>query len=162
MGAIGTPHLTFVNQMETRWGLMNQDRYDVQGLLNEPTSWLESVKLRGAYNDYDHTEFEAPGVPGTVFNNKQSQVRVEAVHDAIDGWRGAFGVQYDHRKFSATGEEAFLPQSITEGLGAFLIEERPYSLGTLELGVRVQRDESDPTQGFHADQLRGRFDLRPG
>ncbi|HUD28906.1 MAG TPA: hydantoinase B/oxoprolinase family protein [Novosphingobium sp.] len=28
MGAVGTPHLTFVNQMETRWGLMNQDRYD--------------------------------------------------------------------------------------------------------------------------------------
>ncbi|MCJ2177354.1 hydantoinase B/oxoprolinase family protein [Novosphingobium album (ex Hu et al. 2023)] len=28
MGAIGTPHLTFVNQMETRWGLMNQERYD--------------------------------------------------------------------------------------------------------------------------------------
>lgn len=28
MGAIGTPHLTFVNQMETRWGLMNMDRYD--------------------------------------------------------------------------------------------------------------------------------------
>lgn len=27
MGAVGTPHLTFVNQMETRWGLMNQDRY---------------------------------------------------------------------------------------------------------------------------------------
>src|SRR5260221_6939046 len=27
MGAIGTPHLTFVNQMETRWGLMNQERY---------------------------------------------------------------------------------------------------------------------------------------
>ena len=28
MGAVGTPHLTFVNQMETRWGLMNMDRYD--------------------------------------------------------------------------------------------------------------------------------------
>lgn len=28
MGAVGTPHLTFVNQMETRWGLMNQDKYD--------------------------------------------------------------------------------------------------------------------------------------
>ncbi len=28
MGAVGTPHLTFVNQMETRWGLMNQERYD--------------------------------------------------------------------------------------------------------------------------------------
>lgn len=28
MGAVGTPHLTFVNPMETRWGLMNQERYD--------------------------------------------------------------------------------------------------------------------------------------
>lgn len=28
MGAVGTPHLTFVNQMATRWGLMNQERYD--------------------------------------------------------------------------------------------------------------------------------------
>jgi N-methylhydantoinase B len=28
MGAVGTPHLTFVNQMETRWGLMNQERYN--------------------------------------------------------------------------------------------------------------------------------------
>lgn len=28
MGAVGTPHLTFVNQMEMRWGLMNQERYD--------------------------------------------------------------------------------------------------------------------------------------
>src|SRR5690606_30616959 len=28
MGAVGAPHPTFANQMETRWGLMNQDRYD--------------------------------------------------------------------------------------------------------------------------------------
>lgn len=28
MGAVGTPHLTFVNQMETRWGLMNMERYN--------------------------------------------------------------------------------------------------------------------------------------
>ncbi len=147
-------------RFQTRYGLpveetafidMNQDRYDVQGVLNAPTAWLTSVKVRGGYNDYDHTEFEAPGVPGTVFGNKQSQVRVEAVHTPIGDWRGVFGLQYDHRKFSAVGEEAFLPQSITEGLGAFLIEQRPYSLGTLELGIRVQRDESAPTQGSTND-----------
>ncbi|MCJ8156129.1 hydantoinase B/oxoprolinase family protein [Sphingomonas sp. LaA6.9] len=28
MGAIGTPHLTFVNQMMVRWGLMNVEAYD--------------------------------------------------------------------------------------------------------------------------------------
>lgn len=29
MGAIGTPHLTFVNQMMARWALMNIDEYDI-------------------------------------------------------------------------------------------------------------------------------------
>lgn len=29
MGAIGTPHLTFVNQMMARWALMNVDEYDI-------------------------------------------------------------------------------------------------------------------------------------
>ncbi|MFM5930644.1 MAG: hydantoinase B/oxoprolinase family protein [Novosphingobium sp.] len=29
MGAIGTPHLTFVNQMMVRWALMNMDDYDI-------------------------------------------------------------------------------------------------------------------------------------
>ncbi len=29
MGAIGTPHLTFVNQMMVRWALMNMEAYDI-------------------------------------------------------------------------------------------------------------------------------------
>ena len=29
MGAIGTPHLTFVNQMMVRWALMNMETYDI-------------------------------------------------------------------------------------------------------------------------------------
>jgi N-methylhydantoinase B len=29
MGAIGTPHLTFVNQMMVRWAIMNIDKYDI-------------------------------------------------------------------------------------------------------------------------------------
>lgn len=29
MGAIGTPHLTFVNQMMVRWAIMNQDEFDM-------------------------------------------------------------------------------------------------------------------------------------
>lgn len=166
-GALSYGYITDVGSMsasagkfQTRYGLpveetafidMNQDRYDVQGVLNAPTSFLDSIKLRGGHNDYDHTEFEAPDVPGTVFSNEQSQIRIDAIHAPVAGWRGAFGIQYDHRKFSAVGAESFVPRSITEGLGVFLVEERPYGLGTLELGVRVQRDESEPTQGSTND-----------
>lgn len=161
-GYIGEPGSVAVSagRFQTRYGLpveetafidMNQTRYDIQGILNAPTSFLESVKLRGGYNDYDHTEFEAPGVTGTVFKNHQGQLRLDAVHTPIDDWRGAFGVQYDHRDFSAIGEEAFVPESTTIGLGVFLIEQRAFDFGTVEWGARVQRDESDPTQGSNKD-----------
>lgn len=149
-----------VGRFQTRYGLpveatafidMNQTRYDIQGILNTPLSFIDSVKVRGGYNDYDHTEFEAPGVPGTVFKNKQGQLRLDAVHAPIGQWRGAFGVQYDHRDFQAIGEEAFVPPSITEGLGTFLVEEREFGWGTLQLGARVQRDHSDPSGASSED-----------
>ncbi|NJN53047.1 MAG: TonB-dependent receptor, partial [Gammaproteobacteria bacterium] len=145
-----------IGQFQTRYGLpveeeafidMNQMRYDVQGILHAPVRFLESIELRAGYTDYDHTEFEEPGVAGTVFDNKQSQVRLEAVHAPIDGWRGVFGLQNDHREFSAEGEEAFVPSSTTEGIGLFLMEQRTFDFGSIELGARVQRDKSEPDDG---------------
>ena len=144
-----------VGRFETRYGLpseeaafidMNQTRFDVVGTVEPSLSWLERIKTRAGYTDYDHTEFEAPGEPGTVFENEQTQVRVEAVHAAVAEWRGALGVQYDYRDFEAIGEEAFVPPVTTRNIGAFLIEERPLSNGTIELGVRVQRDEHEPDE----------------
>jgi iron complex outermembrane receptor protein len=142
-----------VSRFETRYGLpaeetafidMNQTRYDVLGLIADPTTWLETLELRAGYTDYDHTEFEGPDEPGTVFENEQTQIRMEAIHAPIAGWRGAFGVQYEYRDFEAIGEEAFVPPVVTRNVGVFLVEERPWSLGKLEFGIRMQRDEQEP------------------
>lgn len=143
-----------ISQFETQYGLpveptafidMEQKRYDAQGILDKPLAGLESIKLRLGYNDYEHTEFEDVGVAGTHFVNQQSQQRIEAVHVPLAGWRGVFGVQNGHRDFDAIGEEAFVPPVTTDTLGLFLLEERPYSLGKLELGGRVERVKHEPT-----------------
>lgn len=142
------------SQFKTKYGLpveetafidLSQDRYDVQGILDKPTDFLESIKLRAGYVDYDHTEFEAPGVAGTMFKNKQGEERLEAVHVPLAGWRGVIGLQNNDRDFSAIGEEAFVPQTKSHQRGLFVVEEYPYSLGKLEVGGRVERDSHSPT-----------------
>lgn len=123
---------------------LDQTRYDLQGILDQPLPGIESVKFRGAFNAYDHTEFEAPEEPGTLFRNSQNQSRVEIVHKPVFGFRGVFGVQHDFRRFSAIGEEAFVPSTRTTQVGVFLIEEYAWSRGKFEAGVRVNRDTVKP------------------
>ncbi|MCX7061388.1 MAG: TonB-dependent receptor [Gammaproteobacteria bacterium] len=123
---------------------LDQTRYDLQGILDQPLPGIESVKFRGAFNAYDHTEFEAPEEPGTLFRNSQNQSRVEIVHKPVFGFRGVFGVQHDFRRFSAIGEEAFVPSTRTTQVGVFLIEEYAWSQGKFEAGVRVNRDTVKP------------------
>ncbi|MEK6788738.1 MAG: TonB-dependent receptor [Pseudomonadota bacterium] len=129
---------------ETAFIDMKQDRVDAQFVRRNPNPSLESVKLRVGAARYEHTEFEAPGVPGTIFNNDEYQARVEAVHKAVAGFRGVVGVQLGHRDFAAKGDEAYVPTVITKQLGVFVVEERKTALGKLEIGARVDSVRHEP------------------
>ena len=123
---------------------MSQSRYDFEAKLDAPLPGLISLRMRSGYNDYGHVEFEAPGIAGTRFSNRQSDTRLEAVHAPLAGWTGVFGLQYGHRDFAAIGEEAFVPATVTTDLGAFWVEQRPVGWGQLELGVRSDCARSEP------------------
>ena len=140
-------------RFETEYGLpveetafidLEQDRFDLDLRLLAPLATLDSLRLRLGAGDYEHTEFEAPGEPGTVFKNDQVDGRVELVHAPLAQWRGVLGVQVRDRQFEAIGEEAFVPSTDTRSIGLYLVEERPMSWGRIELGARVDRDESRP------------------
>ena len=142
-----------VSRFETQYGLpveetafidMEQDRIDVEGKILKPVAGWDSVRFRAARGDYEHTEFEAPGEPGTVFHNDQTEGRVEAVHAPFAGMSGVIGVQRRDREFEAIGEEAFVPSTRTRSLGIFLVERAPTSFGSIELGVRTDHDTNDP------------------
>ena len=107
-----------------------------------------------SYTDYAHTELEIEGTeesPGTLFDVDSMDSRLEFVHQPIAGWRGALGIQYRQRDFSAVGEEAFVQPSITDNTGLYLIEERDLSFGSLEFGARISSQSIDPDIGNSID-----------
>ncbi|MGQ0528377.1 MAG: TonB-dependent receptor [Panacagrimonas sp.] len=146
---------------ETEYGLpveeeafidLEQERIDLEGRWLRPFQGVDSLRLRAARGDYEHTEFEAPGEPGTVFKNDQTDARFELVHAPLAGWRGVLGVQTRDREFQAIGEEAFVPSTDTRALGVFLLEERATSFGRVELGLRTDRDRAEPQDGVNPDR----------
>lgn len=122
---------------------MRQDRIDAKTEWRSDTGWLRSVQLSGAYNDYTHTEFEAPGEPGTVFTQDAYEVRASAHHAHGGSGRGTFGVQVTELDFVAIGDEAFVPASLTKSFGVFLLEEFDVQRWTLSIGGRFEKQDVD-------------------
>ncbi len=119
---------------------MSQTRYDVRGGIdfNGPIS---SLKASGSVVDYEHTEFEAPGVPGTKFTNEGWEARVEAGHAPIGLLEGSVGLQASKRDFAAVGEEALIGRTETENTGLFVFETWDAGDWGLEGGLRF--DQTD-------------------
>ncbi|MBD9368550.1 TonB-dependent receptor [Xanthomonas sp. XNM01] len=151
-----------------------QNRFDLKAGLNEPLSFLKNINLRAGYNDYEHVELEGDEV-GTRFTSEGYEARLEAVQQEIAGWNGAFGLQLGRVDFGAVGEEAFVPATVTDSWGLFVLQEKHFGPVKLELGARHDRVELDPAGGYPARsfdasslsaaaiwQLNDAFDLRFG
>jgi iron complex outermembrane recepter protein len=125
---------------------MQQDRFDANGEWDLQGAFT-ALHVSGSYNDYTHTEFEAPGEPGTVFNQKAYDTRLTLDNDLGNGWRGTTGVQYVNIDFEALGDEAFVPPSVTKQMSVFAFEERHFDAWTLELGARAEKQTIDLDPG---------------
>jgi iron complex outermembrane receptor protein len=123
---------------------MEQTRLDLEAGLEQPLAGFESLNFRVGINDYRHSEIEPDGAVATRFDNDAWEARLEIVHEEWAGWRGALGLQYGDREFSALGEEAFVPAVDTASMGLFWVGERSFNLLELETGVRVDRVEHSP------------------
>lgn len=124
---------------------MRQDRFEFRGGLRG-VGPLQEINYRVTRSLYEHTELEGDAV-GTVFENVGTEARIEAVQEEFMGWRGAAGLQYGHRDFSAIGDEAFVPPSISRDLGLFVLQERDFGDFKLELGARHDRVSVNPEGG---------------
>lgn len=122
-----------------------QTRLDVEAGWNQPFAGFESLNFRFGLNDYEHQEIEPSGEVATNFKNDAWESRIELVHAPIAGWRGAFGLQFGDREFSAVGEEAFVSPVDSNSFGAFWVVEKRFDNLSLETGVRVNSDELNPS-----------------
>jgi len=118
---------------------LRQWRADLRGELFID-GFLESIRFRVGYSNYEHTEFEGDEV-GTVFDSEGFEGRVELVQAEQDGWKGVTGFQGFTREFSAVGAEAFVPPNTTDQYGFFTLQE--FDLGAIGIELSARYEHTD-------------------
>jgi iron complex outermembrane recepter protein len=135
---------------------VKQTRVDLRGEVNPSSGFLEAIRFRGGYADYQHDELEDTGEVGTTFFNDGWEGRLEFVQREKGGWKGAFGGQFFLRNLNIIGEEKFLPESETQQFGAFTVQSVDLGAVRAEAGGRIERS----VLSANADIDLGNQDLR--
>ena len=125
---------------------LDSKRWDLRGELLDPLPGFTRLRLRAAHTDYVHDEIEKEDGErhiSTRFRSKAHDGRLELEHAPLAGWRGVVGLQTSRRDFSANGEEAYVPPTLTRKHAVFLVEE--YALGDwrFEAGLRHEWQDID-------------------
>ena len=137
---------------------LNQKRWDARGEYRFDSGPFSA--LRGSYGhaDYAHTEFEAVGEPGTIFDSDGWEGRADLVQRERNGWNGAVGVQALSRNFEAIGEEAFVPSVKIDELGLYTVQRLDLGNHGFEGGLRYDRRELSGTPIGGASEVTREFD----
>ncbi len=121
---------------------VKQDRIDARGQINVGGGFVESIKFRAGFADYEHAELEDTGEVGTRFFNQGLEGRVELVQAERDigsaKWRGGSGAQVFSRRFDVVGEEAFIPRNQTTQVGVFTLQEFDFGAVKTEFAGRYE------------------------
>ena len=133
---------------------MNSDRWDIRGEYRNPVAGIDKIRLRASLTDYQHDELEE-GQVATSFLNKGRDLRVEAVHAPLAGWRGVAGAQTTKRDFSALGEEAYVPSSVTKKHAVFVTEEYKLDAWRFEAAARHEWQDIDVAGALRDHESKG-------
>lgn len=129
---------------------LRSERFDIRSEYADPLPGFEKVRLRMSFTDYRHDEIE-DGEVGTTFLNKAHDIRFELNHKPIGSLRGVMGVQHSESDFSALGEEAFLPGSVTRNTALFLMETLKVGPVRFELAGRREWQSIETVPGQRAE-----------
>lgn len=121
---------------------LDSERWDLRGEYLEPFAGFTRLRLRASHTGYRHHEVE-DGTVATTFRNRAHDGRIELEHAPLAGWRGVLGLQTSRRDFSALGEEAYVPPTLTRKNAAFLVEEYTTGDWRFEAGLRREWQDID-------------------
>jgi iron complex outermembrane receptor protein len=121
---------------------MKRDKLALAGEVRDLDGPFKLVRGQLQHTDYRHAEVEGTGEVGTTFKNKGTDGRLEAEHVSLalagGTLRGVLGAQGESMRFSALGEEAFVPGTRTEQGALFAFEELSFEQLSLTAGARVE------------------------
>ena len=114
---------------------LRQQRLDLAGHWHHDLGPFEGVQARAGLVEYEHVELEG-GEVGTRFGQDSWEARLDLIQRERGDLSGAAGVQVQSRELDLEGEEAFLPDSKSDVLAAFLFEELVRGDLRWQLGLR--------------------------
>ena len=122
--------------------------------------WVEQLEAQASHTRYQHQEVEGDGAVGTTFGSRGTALRVQARHVALatplGALQGVVGVQSERQRFSALGEEAFVPGTQTRSNALFVVEELQLGRVQLTAGLRGEQVQVD-SDGDAADAAEPKF-----
>jgi len=123
---------------------MRRDKLALAAELRSTDAFISTLRAQAASTDYEHQEIEGDGAIGTIFRTRGSDARVELLHreTGLGAGRleGTWGLQFESSRFSALGEEAFVPSTHTRQAAAFALERWSWGEGGhLSAGVRAEQ-----------------------
>jgi len=120
---------------------MKQNRADLRGEIGVHGPWLDTIRVRAGWADYQHSEIEDTGAVGTTFYNQGLESRLELVQSRRGGWDGAVGAQLLIRDFEVVGDEKFLPKNETTQFGLFTLQSVDMGDVRVEGGARYEHTQ---------------------
>jgi iron complex outermembrane receptor protein len=129
---------------------MGQLRLDVDSLFKRPFDGIESMRVKFAHTDYEHTELENGSTPSVRFTNKANEARWELTHEPIDAWRGKFGLHVENLNTQAanlSGGNPTVPRTLSTSIAGFAVEEREFGPLRLNAGARLEQVSRRPDSG---------------
>lgn len=137
---------------------MKQDRADLRAEIEPDGPFIDRIRLRAGFADYQHSEIAKDGTVGTTFYNKGLEARAELIQTKRGGWDGAMGAQILTRDFHVVGDEKFLPANSTTQLGLFTLQSLDLGAVRLEAGGRYEHSRVnaaiDESLGFDSPLTR--------
>jgi iron complex outermembrane recepter protein len=111
-------------------------------------TYIDGVFVKASQSDYKHVELEGGDI-GTTFKNKGQDFRAEIKHTKWNNLKGVIGVQAESFRFSALGEEAFVPETRTRNQAIFAFEELVIDKLRIAIGARWEKSRvnSDGSAG---------------
>lgn len=123
---------------------LHEDTVNLRGIQNFDGTWFDRASIRMGFGRYEHTEFEAAGLASTRYGNDQQEARIALERIRAKGTSVVIGVQFGEQKFSARGDEAFVPTSTTRTAAAFGTAALNAGRFDLELGIRADHQSVRP------------------
>ena len=123
---------------------LDQTRVETRGEVELDHHFFKKIRTNLAYSDYQHKELEGEAV-GTRFNRELFEGRLLLSHSHDETYEGGWGAQMTHDKFSASGEEAFIPSTTSFSPALFMVEDFKLDQQNIwQVGGRYEYFNLDP------------------